>query len=178
MDRIGFQTSYRFFEPNHIVVQVELDQPYFIDVGFNFPFQRPYSIDEPYHQDYLGDEVIYDYDSNIDRWRLTRKIFGEVTQTKILHPEPLKWEELMPTIEKSYDQKNRFMQNLYLNKMEEKRHVTLKNKKLIERTASGIEEIDLDERDIDHILKEEFNRPNFPWWQAVHILQSMLSVKW
>ncbi|TCS82564.1 arylamine N-acetyltransferase [Tepidibacillus fermentans] len=178
LDQLGFQTSFRFFDPNHVVIQVDLDQSYLIDVGFNYPFLRPYRLNEPYQQTYLGDEVIYDYDPTIERWRLTRKMFGEITQKKVLYPEPLTWEEIIPFLEKSYDQKNRFMQNLYLNKIEEKRHITLKNKTFIERTPSGIEEIELDDRDIDHILKEEFQSPNLPWWQAVHILQSMLNVKW
>jgi len=178
LQQLGFETNYRYFEPTHLVVEVILDRPYLVDVSFNFPYTRPFVENEPYYQIYLGDELIYDYDTQLDRWKLTRKLFGEVMQTKVLHPEPLGWEEILPIVKKSYDRKNKFMQNLYLNKLDGDRHLTLRNKTLIERTASGIEELELDERDIDHILKEEFNRPNLPWWQAVHILQSVLNVKW
>ena len=178
LDQLGFQTTFRLFDPNHVVIQVNLDSAYLVDVGFNFLFSQPYRLNEPYFHHYLGDEILFDYDPALDRWRLTRKLFGEISQTKILHPDSYSWSDLLPHVERSYHLTNRFMQNLYLSKIEEKRHVTLKNRILIERTDAGIEEIELDDRDIDHILKEEFQSPDLPWWQAVHILQSTLHIKW
>lgn len=48
LSQMGFEAHYMIMEPGHVCVRVELDQPYYVDVGYAVPLYRAYPLNESF----------------------------------------------------------------------------------------------------------------------------------
>jgi arylamine N-acetyltransferase len=48
LTRLGFEASYMYMDPGHVCLRVELDQPYYVDVGYAAPLFQAYPLNQSF----------------------------------------------------------------------------------------------------------------------------------
>jgi arylamine N-acetyltransferase len=68
---LGFEASYMYMDPGHVCLRVELDQPYYVDVGYTAPLFQAY----PLYQSFTtySPREVFAYNVNGPGIRVTRQ---------------------------------------------------------------------------------------------------------
>ncbi|PPA71028.1 arylamine N-acetyltransferase [Jeotgalibacillus proteolyticus] len=136
LEDLGFQVNYLLMAPGHMCLRVDLDQPYYVDVGYSAPLFKAY----PLHQSFTVHAAAetFNYTVKSDREVLVERTPGP---TKTLKPEPVGWNEMTKTILKTHDWEDGFaFQTLKLFGYIDGVAISLRNNELRQFKESGIED--------------------------------------
>lgn len=92
LSQLGFETHYMIMAPGHVCLRVELDEPYYVDVGYAAPLFRVYPLFESFEVSFSGRELRYDV---TDDGIITTQGSGP---RKVLNPTPRSFDEFGPLI--------------------------------------------------------------------------------
>jgi len=141
LSELGFQVGFLFMEPRHLCLRVDLDQPYYVDVGYSAPLFKAYPLFESFKVTAPAEIFTYTVrESGI----LVERVPGP---TKTLNPEPIDWDQLQGHILQTHEWKDGFaFQSLKLFGYLDGRAVSLRNNELRIFHEDGFE---------DHVLSLE-----------------------
>ncbi|ADU32208.1 arylamine N-acetyltransferase [Evansella cellulosilytica] len=95
LTELGFPVYYVYMDPGHICLRVELDEPYYVDVGYCAPLFQAYPMFESFK---VKDErEIFDYSVTNDGIKIIRT----PGPTKTLNPNPIILQDMEPIIKNS-----------------------------------------------------------------------------
>lgn len=95
LSKLGFEASYMYMDSGHLCLRVELDQPYYVDVGYCAPLFQAYPIYESFRVE--DTREVFQYDVNQSGITIIR----EPGPTKLLNPDPILLEDVYPIIARS-----------------------------------------------------------------------------
>jgi len=125
LNELGFQVRFLFMEPRHLCLRVDLDQPYYVDVGYSAPLFKAYPLDESFKVTAPSETFTYTVkESGI----LVERVPGP---TKTLKTEPVEWEQLQGHILNTHEWKDGFaFQSIKLFGYLDGKAVSLRNNEL------------------------------------------------
>lgn len=95
LTRLNFTVNYVYMEPGHISLRVDLDRPYYVDVGYCAPLFKAYPMFESFQV--KDQREIFDYSVTGE----TVKIIRTPGPTKTLNPHPVTLQDMQPIIRSS-----------------------------------------------------------------------------
>ncbi|UOY93351.1 arylamine N-acetyltransferase [Ectobacillus sp. JY-23] len=99
---LGFTVHYLYMDPGHLCLRVDLDQPYFIDLGYCAPLFRAY----PLLQSFTVSDARETFSYQVaDRNIVITRTSGP---TKVLNPEPINLQDLKEVIQKANEWETAF----------------------------------------------------------------------
>lgn len=96
LKQLGFDVHYLYMDPGHLCLRVDLDQPYYVDLGFCAPLFQAY----PLYKSFT-------VKNSKENFEYTISEEGEITvvrtpgPTKTLHTTPVTIEDMLPKIKRS-----------------------------------------------------------------------------
>lgn len=95
--QLGYSAHYLYMDTGHLCLRVDLDQPYYVDLGYAAPLFQAY----PLHQSFVAadDRETFTYTSSAEGITIVR----QPGPTKTLNPEPVQLEDMVPFINRSND---------------------------------------------------------------------------
>ncbi|WP_223701168.1 arylamine N-acetyltransferase [Sutcliffiella deserti] len=99
---LGFNVEYLYMDPGHLCLQVMLDQPYYVDVGYCAPLYKAY----PLHQSFTveNEAEVFSYEVRENDILVAR----DPGPTKVLGKKTVTWDEMIPHILQSHDWQDGF----------------------------------------------------------------------
>ncbi|CDN36221.1 hypothetical protein [Bacillus thuringiensis] len=97
LSNLGFNVHYMYIDPGHLCLRVNLDQPYYVDVGYCAPLFQSYPLYESFQVSNVRETFTYEVSNN----RI--KIARNPGPAKILHAEPIHLSSMKELITKSND---------------------------------------------------------------------------
>lgn len=97
LEQLGYCAHYLYMDPGHLCLRVDLDQPYYVDLGFCAPLFQAY----PLHQSFVAADHRETYTYTAAAGGIT--IVRQPGPTKTLNPEPVGMEDIVPIINRSND---------------------------------------------------------------------------
>ncbi len=95
---LSFQVDYLYMDPGHVCLRVDLDQPYYVDLGFCAPLYQAMPL---YHSfEAQNNRETFNYTVSANN-KIT--IFRGIGEEKVLDPTPIGLDQIWPLIERSYD---------------------------------------------------------------------------
>lgn len=95
LDSLGFNVSFLYMDSGHICLRVDLDQPYYVDIGYSAPLFCAYPLFESFEA--RNEREHFEYKVNDGRIDVIRT----PGPTKILDPKPRPLDHFSPMIERS-----------------------------------------------------------------------------
>jgi arylamine N-acetyltransferase len=103
LTQLGFSVQYLYLDPGHLCLKVDLDQPYYVDVGYCAPLFKAYSLIQSFKVE--DQREVFDYQSTDQKITITKT----PGPTKTLNPVPVELEEMEPLIKQSNDWETSFV---------------------------------------------------------------------
>ncbi|MEV3325219.1 arylamine N-acetyltransferase [Paenibacillus larvae] len=97
LKQLGFHVHYLYMEPGHLCLRVNLDQPYYVDVGYCAPLFQAYPIFVSFVAS--DNRETFEYTVSTDGIKIVRT----PGPTKTLNTNPVQLEHMRPLIIKSND---------------------------------------------------------------------------
>lgn len=97
LSQLGFHVQYLYMEPGHLCLRVDLDQPYYVDVGYTAPLFQAYPLLTTFQTNDTRETFHYNVSS--ESIAVTRIPGPE----KTLSPQPVTLEEMYPILKRSND---------------------------------------------------------------------------
>lgn len=92
LSRLGFSVSYMYMNPGHLCLRVDLDQPYYVDVGYCAPLFQAYPLYQSFQVKNVREVFTYQVSQN------EIQIIRNPGPTKTLDPNPIALEKMTPLI--------------------------------------------------------------------------------
>ncbi|MCE5173381.1 arylamine N-acetyltransferase [Paenibacillus profundus] len=95
LKQLGFDVHYLYMDPGHLCLRVNLEQPYYVDLGFGAPLFQAY----PLHESFVANDnrETFEYTVSTD----SIKIIRNPGPAKTLNTNPVTIEEMLPIIKSS-----------------------------------------------------------------------------
>lgn len=97
LSKLGFTVHYLYMDSGHLCLRVDLEQPYYVDLGYCAPLFQAY----PMNQSFFVKDNREEFDFMVDGDMITIK--RTPGPTKILRQEPVTLTDMQPIIEVSND---------------------------------------------------------------------------
>ncbi|GLV64360.1 hypothetical protein Bmyc01_30300 [Bacillus mycoides] len=97
LSNLGFDVHYLYMNPGHLCLRVNLEQPYYVDVGYCAPLFQAYPLYESFQVSNVRETFTYEVSNN--RIEITR----DPGPAKILNTEPIHLTSMKELIKKSND---------------------------------------------------------------------------
>lgn len=88
LERLGYEVHYLYMDHGHLCLRVELDQPYYVDIGYTAPLFKAYPLLEPFTV--KNDREVFTYEVYQDKIEVTRN----PGPFKTLSTKPVSFESL------------------------------------------------------------------------------------
>lgn len=95
LQQLDYDVSYLYMDPGHLCLRVDLDQPYYVDVGYCAPLFRAYPLFESFETS--NEREVFQYMVNGE----TIEVVRTPGPTKQLSPHPRSFEEFTEQFHKS-----------------------------------------------------------------------------
>ncbi|WP_163101570.1 arylamine N-acetyltransferase [Peribacillus alkalitolerans] len=95
LTQLGFSTHYLYMDSGHLCLRVDLDQPYYVDVGYCAPLFKAYPLKQSFKVKDIREEFVYQVDG--DKVTISR----EPGPTKTMDTVSVQLDEMKPFITKS-----------------------------------------------------------------------------
>lgn len=151
LDALGFQVEYLYMDPGHLCLQVMLDQPYYVDIGYCAPLYMAY----PLHHSFKAENEleVFRYEVREENILVSR----EPGPTKTLGKNPVTFEELIPHILHSHDWQDGFaLRHLKIFGYIDDKPYQVKENKLITFHEKKMIEEELTAEEIRYWIEEKF----------------------
>ncbi|MFW5435811.1 arylamine N-acetyltransferase [Paenibacillus apiarius] len=95
LKQLGFDVHYLYMDPGHLCLRVDLDRPYYVDLGFGAPLYQAY----PLYESFVASDnrETFEYTVSTD----SIKIIRNPGPAKTLNANPVLMEEMLPIIKSS-----------------------------------------------------------------------------
>lgn len=97
LSQLGFTVDYIYMDSGHLCLRVNLDQPYYVDLGYCAPLFQAYPMFESFKVQ--NEREVFDYCVSEGIITITRS----PGPTKVLNPTPIKLHDMEPFIKRSND---------------------------------------------------------------------------
>lgn len=97
LSNLGFDVHYMYMDPGHLCLRVNLDQPYYVDVGYCAPLFQTYALYESFQVSNVRETFTYEVLNN------SIEITRDPGPSKILLTEPIHLVSMKELISKSND---------------------------------------------------------------------------
>jgi len=97
LSNLGFDVQYMYMDPGHLCLRVNLEQPYYVDVGYCAPLFQAYPLYESFQVSNVRETFTYEVSNN--KIEITRN----PGPTKTLHTEPIHLSSMKELISRSND---------------------------------------------------------------------------
>ncbi|CAG9622943.1 arylamine N-acetyltransferase [Sutcliffiella rhizosphaerae] len=152
LKELGFDVSYLYMEPGHLCLQVMLDQPYYVDVGYCAPLYKAYPLNESFTVS--ADTETFRYQVKGEDVLVER----EPGPTKTLKLIPVTWEEMKEPLMKSHDWNEGFaFHSLRIFGYIDGEPVQLRDKSIRRFKNQTIQEEELAPEEIRFWIEKKFN---------------------
>lgn len=151
LDALGFQVDYLYMDPGHLCLQVMLDQPYYVDIGYCAPLYKAY----PLHESFTAEN-----EGEVFRYEVREKdilVSREPGPTKILGKQTVTFEEMLPLIMKSHNWQDGFaFRHLKIFGYIDDKPYQVKENMLITFEGKKMIEAELTAKEIRYWVEEKF----------------------
>lgn len=170
LSNLGFSVHYVYMDPGHLCLRVDLDQAYYVDVGFGAPLFQAYPMFESFQAE--DQREVFKYIVSDETIRIER----EPGPIKTLSPKPVTLQDLQHVIRRSNDWETAaFIREISIFGYIDDVPVSLKNNKLKQHFESGKLESELSEEETEYWITERFGIDKSLYDQAVDIHKRMLN---
>ena len=169
LTQLGFKVEYLYMEPGHVCLKVNLDQNYYVDVGYAAPFFEAYPLKHSFEVQASSELFQYQVHDS----------FVEVIRT----PGPTKKLHLKRAteldLEMSFTQgntwkQNRFLSILVINKYENGNLIRLNNELFYDYRSGEKVEKTLDMKEVEKVLSLEFKIDPKYYFEAKKLLSTLV----
>jgi arylamine N-acetyltransferase len=163
---LDYDVSYVYMDPGHLCLRVDLDQPYYVDVGYCAPLFKAYPMFESFVVRNNRETFYYNVtDDEI-------KIIREPGPTKILYPNPVTLDEMMPKIVKSNDwQSSPPLKDIMIFGYIDDVPTSVTNNVLKQYFKDQKVELQLNDEELEYWITQKFNMDIELYKAAVEIFQ-------
>ena len=89
LSNLGFDVHYMYMDPGHLCLQVNLDRPYYVDVGYYAPLFQAYPLYESFQVSNVRETFTYEVSNN--RIKIARKPGpAKILHTELIHLSSMK----------------------------------------------------------------------------------------
>lgn len=164
LSELEFYVDYIYMDSGHICLRIELDQPYYVDVGYCAPLFQAY----PLFGSFIikSEREIFEYTVVGESIKVTRT----PGPTKTLNPNPVTLEQLQPIIKRSNDWETSFaLREIQIFAYLDGVPSSLKGNVLKQHFSTHKVERTLTEKDIDYWVTEQFGVDREMYEKALEI---------
>lgn len=164
LQQLGFDVHYLYMEPGHLCLRVDLDQPYYVDVGYCAPLFQAY----PLFKSFVAsdDRETFEYTVSSEEIRIVRT----PGPTKTLHTNPVQFEDMQPLIIKSNDWKTSFsLKDIMIFGYIDNIPTSLTNQTVKQYFPGNKVEKELDREEREYWITKRFQMNYELYEKAVHI---------
>lgn len=148
---LGFDVHYLYMDSGHLCLRVNLDKPYYVDVGFDAPLFKAYPLFETFHT--KDEREIFTYIVNEKGIQTIR----EPGPTKTLNANPVTLKQIQPLIEKANNWKTAApLQKIFVNGYVDGIKMTLTNQTLKQYFPGEKIELQLSEEEVKDWINDKF----------------------
>ncbi|WP_078382153.1 arylamine N-acetyltransferase [Sutcliffiella halmapala] len=161
---LGFQVDYLYMDPGHLCLQVLLDQPYYVDIGYCAPLYKVYPLHESFKAE--NDVETFTYEVREDDILVSR----EPGPTKILGKKTVTMNKMNPHILHSHNWQDGFaFKALKIFGYIDNKPYQLKDNKIIRFTNKNYLEEELSAEGIRYWVEQKFGMDYAIYKQAKEI---------
>jgi arylamine N-acetyltransferase len=165
LHNLGFNVEYIYMNPGHLCLRVNLDQPYYVDVGYCAPLFQAYPLFESFTAHNIRETFEY---TVINEKEI--HVVRTPGPTKTLNPEPCTLEEMVPLIQKSniWETSPMFKEIRifgYINHM----LTSITDRKLKQHRDNELYEKELTDDEMEYWIKEKFHMDYGVYEEAIRI---------
>lgn len=148
---LDYPVSYVYMDSGHLCLRVDLDQPYYVDVGYSAPLFKAYPMFESFVVQ--NERETFNYIVTDEKIEVIR----QPGPTKTLNPNPVTFDELMPKFVASNNWEARFLQDISISGYIDHVPTYIKNNVLKQHFADRKVELELNEAELKYWITQKFH---------------------
>ncbi|WP_216827599.1 arylamine N-acetyltransferase [Alkalihalobacterium elongatum] len=151
LTNLGYQVNYMYMDPGHLCLRVDLDQPYYVDVGYCAPLFQAYPIYQSFQVKTEREVFVYKVEEN--EITITRT----PGPTKILRTDVVRIDEMKAHINRSNDWKvSPVLKEIQIFGYIDGVPTSIKNQTLKQHFKTGTSQKELNKKEMEYWLTERF----------------------
>ncbi|MFV8827808.1 arylamine N-acetyltransferase [Alkalihalobacterium sp. APHAB7] len=151
LTHLGYEVNYMYMDSGHLCLRVDLDQPYYVDVGFGAPLFQAYPISQSFQVKNERELFVYKVEEN--EITITRT----PGPTKILRTDLVRIDEMKVHINRSNDWKvSPVLKEIQIFGYIDGVPTSIKNQTLKQHIKTGTTQNELTKKEMEYWVTERF----------------------